>query len=295
MTVKTSDHEIRPAPGLHLVATPIGNLGDFSARAIEVLKGADVIACEDTRVTGKLTHAFGITTKLIAYHEHNAERMRPRILARLKAGERVALVSDAGTPLISDPGFKLVREAAAERISVLAVPGPSAALAALIVSGLPTDRFFFQGFLPAKSGARKVILAEIGAIPATLIVFEAARRLDETLAEMASVLGEREAAVGRELTKLHEEVQRGTFSVLANHYAEHPGKGEAVIVIAPPTPRVFDAATESDALDRRLAELLMTMAVKEAATVAAGEFHMPRRDVYARALTQRGAHNKEEE
>ncbi len=283
-----SDASQRLAPGLHLVATPIGNLGDFSARAIAVLKGADVIACEDTRVTGKLTHAFGIETPLIAYHEHNAERMRPRILARLKAGERVALVSDAGTPLISDPGYKLVREVAAERIPVIAVPGPSAALAALIVSGLPTDRFFFQGFLPAKSGARKTILAEIGVIPATLIVFEAARRLDDTLAEMASVLGEREAAVGRELTKLHEEVQRGTFSALAAHYAAHPGKGEAVIVIAPPSPKVFDAVTEADALDRRLVELLETMAVKEAATVAAGEFHLPRRDVYARALTQRG-------
>jgi len=281
--------ETRPAPGLHLVATPIGNLGDLSARAIAVLKGADVIACEDTRVTGKLTSAFGIATPLISYHEHNAERMRPRILARLKEGERVALVSDAGTPLVSDPGYKLVREVAAAGIAVIPIPGPSAALAALIASGLPTDRFFFQGFLPAKSGARKETLAEIGAVPATLIVYEAARRLGDTLAVMAEVLGEREAAVGRELTKLHEEVRRGTLASLAAHYGASPAKGEAVIVVAPPGPKVVDAAAEEAALASRLTELLKRMGVKEASVTAAREFGLSRRDVYARALALRGA------
>ncbi|MGE5539799.1 MAG: 16S rRNA (cytidine(1402)-2'-O)-methyltransferase [Gemmatimonas sp.] len=277
----------RPAPGLHLVATPIGNLGDISARAIQVLKGADAIACEDTRVTGKLTHAFGIATPLLSYHEHNAERMRPRLLARLRDGERIALVSDAGTPLVSDPGYKLVREAAESGISVFAIPGASAALAALIVSGLPTDRFFFQGFLPAKAGARRSVLAEIAAIPATLIVFEAARRLGPALAEIADVLGDREAAVGRELTKLHEEVRRGPLSGLAAHYEASPGKGEAVIVIAPPGETVVDAESAAADIDARLRQLLATVGVKEAATAVALEFGIPRRDAYARALALR--------
>lgn len=285
---RTPSTEARPAPGLHLVATPIGNLGDLSARAIAVLKGVDVIACEDTRVTGRLASAFGIATPLMSYHEHNAERMRPRILARLKDGERVALVSDAGTPLVSDPGYKLVREAAAQGIPVVAIPGPSAALAALIVSGLPTDRFFFQGFLPTKSGARKTTLAEISTIPATLIVYEAARRLGDTLADMAAVLGEREAAVGRELTKLYEEVRRGTLTELAAHYGAEPAKGEAVIVVAPPGPKIVDAAAEEAALARRLGELLERMGVKEASVTAAREFGLSRRDVYARALALRG-------
>jgi 16S rRNA (cytidine1402-2'-O)-methyltransferase len=277
------------------VATPIGNLGDLSARAVAVLKGADVIACEDTRVTGKLTHAFGIATPLLSYHEHNAERMRPRILARLKEGARIALVSDAGTPLVSDPGYKLVRQAAAEGILVVPIPGASAALAALIVSGLPTDRFFFQGFLPAKSGARKTTLAEISVIPATLIVFEAARRLGDTLADMAQALGEREAAVGRELTKLHEEVRRGTLATLAAQYSETPAKGEAVIVVAPPGPKVVDAAVEEAALERRLGELLERMGVKEASVTAAREFGVSRRDAYARALALRGQRASVEE
>jgi 16S rRNA (cytidine1402-2'-O)-methyltransferase len=286
---RTSPPDAPLKPGLYLVATPIGNLGDLSARAVAVLKGADVVACEDTRVTGRLASAFAVGTPLISYHEHNAERMRPRILARLEGGERVALVSDAGTPLVSDPGYKLVREAAAAGIPVFAIPGPSAALAALIVSGLPTDRFFFQGFLPAKSGARKATLAEIAAIPATLIVYEAARRLGDTLAEMAVVLGAREAAVGRELTKLYEEVRRGTLADLAAQYDAAPAKGEAVIVIAPPGPRIVDAAAEEAALARRLGELLECMGVKEAAVTAAREFGLSRRDVYARALALRGA------
>jgi len=287
--VRPASHDGRLAPGLHLVATPIGNLGDLSARAVAVLKGADVIACEDTRVTGKLAHAFGIATPLLSYHEHNAERMRPRLLARLREGERVALVSDAGTPLISDPGYKLVREAVAEGLPVIPIPGPSAALAALVVSGLPTDRFFFQGFLPSKSGARKTVLAELAAIPATLIVYEAARRLGDTLGDMATALGAREAAVGRELTKLYEEVRRGTLAALATHYGAAPAKGEAVIVVAPPGPAVVDAAAEEAALERRLAELLDRVGVKEAAVTAAREFGLSRRDVYSRALALRGS------
>lgn len=287
----SSEHRVsdegRPAPGLHLVATPIGNLGDLSPRAIEVLKGVDAIACEDTRVTGNLARLFGIATPLVSYHEHNAERMRPKLIARLKAGERIALVSDAGTPLVSDPGYKLVREAAGEGIAVIAVPGPSAALAALIVSGLPPDRFFFQGFLPAKAGARRETLAELAAIPATLIVYEAARRLPDTLAEMAEALGERGAAVGRELTKLHEEVQRGTLGALARHYGEHPARGEAVIVVAPPSAREMPAA-DPRAIDARLAELIGQVGVKEAASAAAREFGVSRREAYARALRLRG-------
>jgi 16S rRNA (cytidine1402-2'-O)-methyltransferase len=282
------DPDERLAPGLHLVATPIGNLGDISARAIAVLKGADAIACEDTRVTGKLTHAFGIATPLLSYHEHNADRMRPKLLARLRGGERIALVSDAGTPLVSDPGYKLVREAAASGIVVFPVPGPSAALAALIVSGLPTDRFFFQGFLPAKAGARRTVLAEIGAVPSTLVIFEAARRLGVTLGEIADVLGDREAAVGRELTKLHEEVRRGPLTQLAAHYEESPGKGEAVIVIAPPSAETSDAATTVVDIENRLRELLVSHGVKEAAAVVAAEFGIGRRDAYARALALRG-------
>jgi 16S rRNA (cytidine1402-2'-O)-methyltransferase len=283
------DPDERPAPGLYLVATPIGNLGDISARAIAILKGADAIACEDTRVTGKLTHAFGIATPLLSYHEHNADRMRPKLLARLRDGECIALVSDAGTPLVSDPGYKLVREAAASGIAVFPVPGPSAALAALIVSGLPTDRFFFQGFLPAKTGARRTVLAEIGAVPSTLIIFEAARRLGPTLAEIAEVLGDREAAVGRELTKLHEEVRRGPLTQLAAHYDESPGKGEAVIVIAPPSAEIFDPATTVADIESRLRELLVSHGVKEAAAVVAAEFGIGRRDAYARALALKGS------
>jgi 16S rRNA (cytidine1402-2'-O)-methyltransferase len=283
-----SSDEARPAAGLHLVATPIGNLGDLSLRAIEVLKGVDAIACEDTRVTGKLAQRFGIATPLLSYHEHNAERMRPRLIARLKAGDRIALVSDAGTPLVSDPGYKLVREAAEEGVPVVAVPGPSAALAALIVSGLPTDRFFFQGFLPVKAGARKETLAELSRVPATLIIYEAARRLGETLADLAQGLGDRSAAVGRELTKLHEEVRRGTLDALARHYAEHPAKGEAVVVVAPPAPGAEADSVDLEALDARLAELVGRVGVKEAAAEAARAFGVPRREAYARALALRG-------
>ena len=226
------------APGLHLVATPIGNLRDTTLRALEVLAAADVIACEDTRVTRKLIDHYGITTPLTPYHDHNAAEARPKLIARLAAGDAVALVSDAGTPLVSDPGFKLVRAAHEAGHAVTAVPGASAALAALAVAGLPTDRFFFEGFLPAKSGQRQARIAELARIPATLVLFETGPRLAAALADLAEGLGPREAAVCRELTKLHEEVRRGDLAALAAHYeaADEP-RGEIVLVIAPPAAR----------------------------------------------------------
>ncbi len=270
------------APGLYLVATPIGNLKDITLRALETLKAADLVACEDTRVTGKLMSHYGIKTALLSYNDHNAEGRRPKIMQALKDGGVVALVSDAGTPLISDPGYKLVREVVAEGIAVSALPGASSVLAALCVSGLPTDRFCFAGFLPPKQEACKKQITELAAIPATLVLFESTRRLPETLALLARGLGDREAAVGRELTKLFEECRRGTLSELAAHYAEHGApKGEAVIVIAPPLPV---AASEGD-VTAELKRLLKTHSVREAASLLSEETGMPRKAVYSLALT----------
>ncbi|HLJ21587.1 MAG TPA: 16S rRNA (cytidine(1402)-2'-O)-methyltransferase, partial [Stellaceae bacterium] len=233
------------SPGLYIVATPIGNLGDITLRALDVLKGADAILCEDTRVTATLARRFGLGAERIAYHDHNADAVRPGLIARLAAGAVLALVSDAGTPLVSDPGFKLVRDAVAAGIPVIPVPGASAALAALTVSGLPTDRFLFAGFLPAKSAARRRELRELAAVRASLIFYETAPRLAEALADMAAMLGDRPAAVARELTKLHEEVRRGSLSALAEHYrGAGPPKGEIVVIVGPPA---ADAAvTEPD-------------------------------------------------
>ena len=223
------------APGLHLVATPIGNLGDITLRALWVLRDADRILCEDTRVTARLLAHFGIDKPLDAYHDHNAERVRPAVLDALRRGEKLALVSDAGTPLVSDPGFKLVRAALAEDLPVTAAPGPSAALTALILSGLPPDRFLFAGFLPPRSAARRRALVQWAALEATLIFFEGPSRLAASLADMAETLGTREAAVARELTKRHEEIRRGPLDALARHYRDSgPPRGEAVIVIGPP-------------------------------------------------------------
>ena len=205
----------RAAAGLHLVATPIGNLGDITLRALETLAGVDLIACEDTRITRRLTERYGIAAELTPYHEHNAAAARPKILERLAQGGSVALVSDAGTPLISDPGFKLVREACAAGHAVIALPGPSSVLAALSVAALPTDRFFFEGFLPAKETARRARLAELARIDATLVIFESGNRVQDTLRDLAEVMGTREAAICRELTKLHEEVSRATLAELA--------------------------------------------------------------------------------
>src|SRR3954466_1666251 len=205
----------KAAPGLHLVATPIGNLGDITLRALETLAGVDIIACEDTRITRRLTERYGITAVLKPYHEHNAALARPKILERLAQGAAIALVSDAGTPLISDPGFKLVREVTAAGHQVIALPGPSSVMAALAVAALPTDRFFFEGFLPSKQTARRARLGELSRIDATLVMCESGNRVQETLRDLAEVMGERDAAICRELTKLHEEVLRAPLAGLA--------------------------------------------------------------------------------
>jgi 16S rRNA (cytidine1402-2'-O)-methyltransferase len=269
------------APGLHIVATPIGNLRDMTLRALEVLAAADVIACEDTRVTRKLLDHYGITTPLTPYHDHNAAEARPKLIARLAAGHAVALVSDAGTPLVSDPGFKLVRAAQDAGHAVTTAPGASAALAALAVAGLATDRFFFEGFLPPKPGQRRARVAELARIPATLVLFETGPRLATALADLAGGLGGRDAAVCRELTKLHEEVRRGDLATLAKHYesAAEP-RGEIVLVIAPPNAQETEAAD----LDALLRNALARLSVKEAVAEIAAVTGQPRRDVYQRAL-----------
>jgi 16S rRNA (cytidine1402-2'-O)-methyltransferase len=269
------------AGGLHLVATPIGNLRDITVRALEVLAAADLIACEDTRVTRKLLDHYGISTPLTPYHDHNAAEARPKLITRLSQGATIALVSDAGTPLVSDPGYKLVRAAQEAGIAVTAMPGASAVLAALAVAGLPSDRFFFEGFLPAKEGARRTRIAELKRIPATLVLFESGPRIAAALADLAEGLGPRAAAICRELTKLHEEVRRTDLPILAHHYAEGAEtRGEFVIVIAPATADTTAAADVDALLRAALARLSVKEAVAEVAAVT-GE---PRREVYQRAL-----------
>jgi 16S rRNA (cytidine1402-2'-O)-methyltransferase len=272
---------------LHLVATPIGNAGDLSLRALDTLLGADLVLCEDTRVTGRLLRLHGHRRRLVSYHEHNAARMRPQVLERLRAGLSVVLASDAGTPLVSDPGYKLVREAIAAGIEVSAVPGPSAALAALTVSGLPTDRFLVVGFLPQSPSARSRALSEIGAVPATLVLFEAARRLPATLRELVVALGPRPAAVARELTKRFEEVRRGALDELAAHYeATGAPRGEVVVVIGQREAGAVTGASEDFArqVDLELEEALLSMAPSAAAARVAASTGRPRREVYRRAL-----------
>jgi 16S rRNA (cytidine1402-2'-O)-methyltransferase len=272
-----------PLPGgLYLVATPIGNLRDITVRALEALAAADLIACEDTRVTRKLTDHYGIATPLTPYHDHNAAAARPKLIARLAEGAAIALVSDAGTPLISDPGYKLVREAQAAGFSVTALPGASAVLAALTVAGLPTDRFFFEGFLPAKEGQRRTRIGELARIPATLVLFESGPRLAAALGDLAAGLGPREAAIGRELTKLHEEVRRGDLAALAEAYATAPPRGEIVIVVAPPDPEA--SATAPADVDALLRAALARVSLKEAVSEIAAVTGRPRREVYQRAL-----------
>jgi 16S rRNA (cytidine1402-2'-O)-methyltransferase len=269
------------AGGLHVVATPIGNLRDVTLRALEVLAAADVIACEDTRITRRLLDHYGIATPLTPYHEHNAAEARPKILARLAAGERVALVSDAGTPLISDPGFKLLREASDAGYAVTAAPGASSVLAALSVAALPTDRFFFEGFLPPKQAARQKRIAELARIPATLVLFETGPRIAAALADLAEGLGPRTAAICRELTKLHEEVRRDELSNLAKHYdGDAEIRGEFVLVIAPPADEDPDSIDVDSLLRAALARTSVKDAVGEV-TMATG---LSRRDVYQRAL-----------
>jgi len=272
----------RASAGLHLVATPIGNLGDITLRALETLAGVDVIACEDTRITRRLTERYGIAAELTPYHEHNAAAARPKILQRIAQGGSVALVSDAGTPLISDPGFKLVREACAAGHAVIALPGPSSVLASLSVAALPTDRFFFEGFLPAKEAARRARIAELARIDATLVLFESGNRVQDALRDLAGPMGAREAAICRELTKLHEEVRRGTLGALARVYRELPEpRGEIVVVTAPPAESQPASAEEIDAL---LRNALDRLSVKDAVDEVAGLSGQSRRDVYRRAL-----------
>ena len=274
-----------------MVATPIGNIRDVTLRALDVLAAADILACEDTRVTAKLLRLYGITAaQTFPYHEHNAEKIRPKLLARLRAGATVALVSDAGTPLVSDPGYKLVREAVAAGIAVHAIPGPSAGIAALVSAGLPTDRFLFAGFPPPRQAARIRVFRELSRIPASLVFFESARRLAASLADMAAVLGPRPAAVARELTKLHEEVRRDTLAALAQHYgAAGPPKGEVVIVVAPPAPD--DVPADIDSL---LRDALARMSLRDAAAAVSDATGMPRREVYTRALALAAARDPDD-
>jgi 16S rRNA (cytidine1402-2'-O)-methyltransferase len=279
------------APGLYLVATPIGNLGDITFRALETLAAADMIACEDTRVTHRLLERYGISSTLSPYHEHNAQAARPKILERLAQGAAIALVSDAGTPLISDPGYKLVRAALEAGHRVTALPGASSVLGALAAAGLPTDRFFFEGFLPAKQVARRTRIGELAGIPATLVLFETGPRLANALADLAAAFGQREAAICRELTKLHEEIRRGDLAALAAAYAQGgETRGEFVIVVAPPSAQAAmpDAADVDDLLRRALADASLKDAVSAVAEVTG----MARREVYQRALLLAKTENK---
>jgi 16S rRNA (cytidine1402-2'-O)-methyltransferase len=256
-------------------------------RALSTLAAADAVIAEDTRVTRHLLAHYAVTTPMLAYHEHNAAVMRPQLLARLAEGAALALVSDAGTPLVSDPGYKLVADALGAGIPVTAVPGPSAVLAALVVAGLPTDRFFFEGFLPPKSAARRSRINELASVPSTLVFFESPRRLADSLADLALELGERSAAVARELTKLYETVRRGSLSELARHFgAQPPPKGEIVILVGPPRPA---APIGEEELDRLLLSAFENLSVKDAAAAVSAQTAAPRRQVYARALTLAGS------
>lgn len=275
------------AAGLYIVATPLGNLGDITARAMKVLGGVDLLACEDTRVTGRLFQALGLKPPpLVRYDDHASERTRERLIAAMQAGQAVGLASDAGTPLIADPGYKLVRAVHKAGFKVYSVPGPSAVIAALSISGLPTDRFLCAGFLPAKATARRKTLQSLVDVPATLVFFEAPHRLAESLADMAAVLGEREAVIARELTKLFEETRRGRLGPLAAHYAEAgEPKGEIVVVVGPPEADQASAEERAADLDARLEAALASASLRDAADAVAAATGLPRRQVYARALT----------
>lgn len=273
-------------PALYIVSTPIGNLADMSLRALSVLAGADLVFCEDTRHTQKLLSHFGIRAELQAYHDHNAARERPRILARLKAGFSVALVADAGTPLISDPGYKLVREALDQGLAVTSVPGPTAAIAALTSAGLPTDQFCFEGFLPPKQGARRKRLQALADTPATLVFYEAPSRVEAALRDMADILGAREGAVVKELTKLHETLVRGPLATLAERVRDQTvAKGEFVVLAGP---RAAAEVTDQ-AIDAALADAMDGQSLRDAARDVAGALGVPRGRVYALALARRAA------
>ncbi|HWK14048.1 MAG TPA: 16S rRNA (cytidine(1402)-2'-O)-methyltransferase [Rhizobiaceae bacterium] len=271
-------------PGLYLVATPIGNLGDMTIRALEVLAAADILACEDTRVTRVLLARYGIARRATAYHEHNADEAGPKLLAAIAQGKSVALVSDAGTPLVSDPGFRLVESARDAGLKVVPIPGASAALAALTASGLPSDSFFFAGFLPVKDGQRNTRLEELRTVPGTLIFFESPRRLADSLRAMAAVLGDRPAAMCRELTKAFEEIRTGPLSGLAEHYAQAGApKGEVVVCVGPPVAAPAEAAD----VDALLRALDAEMGASRAAAEAARTTGMRKADLYKRLLELR--------
>lgn len=279
--------------GLYIVSTPIGNLRDVTLRALDTLASVDLICAEDTRVAMKLLNAYGVSSTVRPYHDHNGAQARPGLLKELEGGARIALISDAGTPLVSDPGYKLVREAAERGINVIAIPGASAALAGLAISGLPSDRFLFAGFPPQKGGARKTWLAGLADIEATLIVYEGPSRLAQSLADMAEVLGNRDAVVGRELTKRFEEARRGRLSDLAAAYgAEGPPKGELVIVIGPPV--ASDQPAEAS-LDAAISAADPALPMKAAAGLIADRLGLKRRDVYARMLALRASAEDESE
>ncbi|MEO0982563.1 MAG: 16S rRNA (cytidine(1402)-2'-O)-methyltransferase [Pseudomonadota bacterium] len=269
-------------PGLHVVSTPIGNLRDITLRALDTLAAADEVLAEDTRNARRLLDAHGLSAKLTAYHDHNGAARRPELLEKLRAGAAIALISDAGTPLVSDPGWKLVRACLDAGVKVIPVPGASALLAGIVAAGLPSDRFMFAGFPPAKPGARKALFQDLSAVPSTLVFYEGAPRLAASLADMSAVFGaEREAAVARELTKLFEETRRGNLDELSAYYSEHGApKGEIVVLVGPPEAA---AASEAD-LDTALADALSRLPVKEAAAEVAEALNLPRRAAYQRAL-----------
>jgi 16S rRNA (cytidine1402-2'-O)-methyltransferase len=276
----------RLAPGLHIVATPIGNLGDITIRALSTLAACETLLCEDTRTTSKLLTRYGIRAKTMPYHEHNAAKMRPLIIAKLRGGEAIALVSDAGMPLVSDPGYRLVQDCIAEGIAVTAVPGASSVLTALALSGLPTDRFTFIGFLPAKGGDRKRLLREFSDAPSTLITFESPHRILDALADIGETLGHRTIAVTRELTKLHEEVLRGNAGEVAETLsARETIKGEITIVIDPPTDEI--PASDED-VDSAIDDALASLPASKAAAQVAKALKLPKQDIYARILARKG-------
>lgn len=270
------------APGLYIVSTPIGNLRDVTLRALDVLAAADLVLAEDTRITARLFSAYEIFTRLAPYHDHNAAEVRPGILERLRDGARIALVSDAGTPMVSDPGYRLAREAAEAGVAVIPVPGASALLAGLAASGLPTDRFLFAGFAPAKSGKRQAFFREVKDVPASLVFYESGPRLAASLTDMLEVFGDREAAVARELTKAFEETRRGSLAALAAHYAGAAApKGEIVVLLGPPGE---DAEWSEARIDRALDAAMADKGVKQAAADVAALTGLSKRDLYRRAL-----------
>ncbi len=274
------------APGLYVVATPIGNLGDITVRALATLAAAETVLCEDTRTSGKLMERFAIKTKLSPYHEHNAQKVRPAILERLQQGAAIALISDAGMPLVSDPGYRLVKEAVELGLPVTACPGPSAVLTGLALSGLPTDRFLFAGFVPQKQGERKRLFAEFEKLKATLIFFESPHRIVETLQDLGLALPGRQIAVTRELTKLHEEVLRGSAHEIAETLAARPAvKGEITLIVGPP---LEDEAVSDEVLAEAIAVAIQVMSASKAASEIAKRFNLNRSDIYQRILTMKG-------